>query len=1278
MPGNEVGDRVHNFLTQEDLSQGQHSHAVGGNWPSDSGLWVSNQKPNGSPSSITKAYGPQQSEIVLRHSSQRFRVPNGYNVMQTTERPEFPNYQSQIQHQNLNCYAYGGHLLQTRPGETDILGLDTETDRDNMNHRGFLVSEQISNSHRSNEYDGLNLFGGQHQMNGQHPGLMQPLQQQQSGFGDLQHLQQQLMLKRMQELQRQKNMQQVDTRQHNLVNQVSPFARQASENRSHGVVNPAHMGFTHQQFDQSLYGFPVSSSMGPLNPYPFGADKDLTRQMPVYGSSVPGNQYHIPVQGSNSWISGEQIQQMKPIHQSGSDPVYQGPQDLMSHSEMPPDEPAMGSLDPEEEKILFGSDENIWEAFGSDRPSDLLDDNEFASGLPSIQSGSWSALMQSAVTETTSSGKGLQEDLAGLSSQNLQHPSGRHLSNDENDNSLQQFQSNNTTRVIHEEIGHGGGIWRVNAHPNSNVDLGPTSTSMGSPQFNEGHAVNSAAATPNLSNMQGSTQFGQLPSNSHQLNYWKHVEASVKSQHNLNQISESSFNSSDKEDVKMHEIQSQNKRENSNDSYQSTSSRQLISETGDLRAQSGRLTSGQRKFQYHPMGNLDEDVEMSYGKIQGTAANAMSLQHFRGLRGQSQENLGHAKFGGQVPKIGQNMLELLHKVDQSRDGGTARNLNSSELNLSSETPEPDYSDGSVGGLQRTQSSNSQGFGLHLGPPSQRLSLRDNASNLLSRPHISSNLRDRGQSVLPYSYIQETPHAGLENPNIGTLSAVFSNAKSQLQNHHMITSGSQLDIVESTSAEQKAEKRETVFPNTGTSSLNSQGLASVVEQSRKGSFPLNVLSSKVDQGRMMNGPLGKESVIDVLPVHPTTRQINLEAFGHSLKTNDLHQNISLMNQMSAMRNLDHDPCNRVAKRLKQSDSFLDVQSESQTSLSSNIMTSVKAEHSHISPQMAPSWFDRYGTFKNDQSAEIVGRVKSIDQPYNVDRIPGGLKTHGQVSSAVDASQIAAISKNFVPSSVEFEQTTLLPTNAGIQNLVTLRPKKQILTGVDLHPWLVEVSGRFKNLKGICTGAVEWSRAANRLMEKIDDDGDLIEDTLPIAKPKRRLIVTSLLMQQLLRPPPATILSLDTCSNYESVVYYVARLALGDACNLVSSSRSYPCIPLDGANCLSDKSEQSEIIDDRHRSKVIENFTSKARKLEDDFLRLDKRASILDLRVEYEDLERFSVFNRFARFHGRGQSDVAETSSSDAPAPAASKPFPQRYVTAVQMPPNLPDRVQCLSL
>ena len=43
-----------------------------------------------------------------------------------------------------------------------------------------------------------------------------------------------------------------------------------------------------------------------------------------------------------------------------------------------------------------------------------------------------------------------------------------------------------------------------------------------------------------------------------------------------------------------------------------------------------------------------------------------------------------------------------------------------------------------------------------------------------------------------------------------------------------------------------------------------------------------------------------------------------------------------------------------------------------------------------------------------------------------------------------------------------------------------------------------------------------------------------------------------MQQLFCPLPATVLSADAISEYESLAYAVSRVALGDACSALSTS------------------------------------------------------------------------------------------------------------------------------
>lgn len=103
----------------------------------------------------------------------------------------------------------------------------------------------------------------------------------------------------------------------------------------------------------------------------------------------------------------------------------------------------------------------------------------------------------------------------------------------------------------------------------------------------------------------------------------------------------------------------------------------------------------------------------------------------------------------------QNMLELLHKVDQPRDLGSMMHLSSSECNVSSQHPEAEQVDGSAQPSQ-SQCFSSQGFGLQLGPPSQLLQNPDlsspsrNAQGMISSIHTGAEMGEKGLRKVPTS------------------------------------------------------------------------------------------------------------------------------------------------------------------------------------------------------------------------------------------------------------------------------------------------------------------------------------------------------------------------------------------------------------------------------------------------------------------------------------------------------------------------------------------------
>ncbi|XP_057488605.1 uncharacterized protein LOC130774547 isoform X1 [Actinidia eriantha] len=497
----------------------------------------------------------------------------------------------------------------------------------------------------------------------------------------------------------------------------------------------------------------------------------------------------------------------------------------------------------------------------------------------------------------------------------------------------------------------------------------------------------------------------------------------------------------------------------------------------------------------------------------------------------------------------------------------------------------------------------------------------------------------------------------------------------------------------------------------------------------------------------------KNLSEASPLNPGTTQRDIEAFGRSLKPSSLlHQNYSLLHQMQAMKSTEIDPSNRGLKRSKRTDSGMDCQMAPKTEQSSehNVMvgdslihssavlsgdckmlsfsgpmdnretnsssqlgnathqdvlafgrnesenyshgnnnTSFRVEHSQISPQMAPSWFNQFGTFKNGQmlsmyDAQKCATVKTVEQLHTIGKSSDSLCAHSsleQVNAAADSNQVLNMWKRSTPTSVaieHFSSPQSLALDVAGQHLVVARTKKRKSATSELLPWHKEVTQGSRSLLTISMAEVNWARAANRVIDKLEDEAEVIENGAPMRRHKRRLILTTQLMQQLFRPPPLAVLSTDASSNNETVAYLVSKLALRDACSVFPGSGRDSSVPFDSTNLLSDEHKTSRRTDDHHISEVMEDFIGRARNLEKDFIRLDKRTSVADLKIECQDLEKFSVINRFARFHARGQAEAAETSSSSDATPNAQRQLPQRYVTALPVPRNLPDRVQCLSL
>ncbi|XP_039011591.1 uncharacterized protein LOC120140688 isoform X1 [Hibiscus syriacus] len=997
MPGNGIGDRIHNFLGQESFSQDQHQSQVG----LINSLWVGIQRQVGGPLvSSLKNSSVHQLEPDRGHSGQSSSLLHGLNFTKSGPRPEIARTQSKNQSSIANGYNQGHQSFQARQKETNLLGVDmaprslSVLDSPIGNGPDFHQKNQLrleSTESRKN----YEFFGAQQQISGQHP--VQSLRQQ-SGMTDMQLLQKHAILRELLRQQLPKSHFHLpETRQLSSTDQVSAVARQVSDGlcpvpingvpvrdalnytwqpvymspnanwlqhgassamqRSSGgrMFSPEQgqkhlMGLVPQQVDQSFYGISTGSASGIPHQYSsLQLDKGLMQQVPASSNSFPGNQYAmfsdqvglqdgtlvsrqgdqdknvfgaVTAQGLNSLFLSENLQQT--IIRPKNAVMQESPQrrDHCSPPETSLEKSAIqvsssqnvATLDPTEEKILFGSDDSMWDVFGkSTNLGSALDSTESLGGFPSLQSGSWSALMQSAVAETSSNDIGVQEEWIGLDLQNCEPPSGSMPASIFNDGSKQQspwaydnfhnaltlsskplpmsigvninldfcsvsevqqlgaqianeqtrrmkndsprrfvqqsteerskwlYQSPQQKHVaesvqclgnvaqgpnvqvsaksisnsqgiaaydprgqIHnkpnnwnfiESASHGGGAiaksrdtesslqrsqnndnggsMYATGHgsaldrpvPYSNIESRNVNSGFGSPEVNkEGFDQGNIAAITDSRTRRVTNESSQQLPNSQNLILWRSINSKVNSgqsgvqaeyQQNLYKIPQtldSSGNNYLEKGVSETNMDNLSVKENSSDSIRSNLSQHTS--TSGIRdnvwldandplggKQKSSVQASHKpyrtcKFQYHPMEDLDSEVEPSYGQSKYTChAAGESTDTEKGIqadevpsKSSNRCSAPEKSFVGFVPNktapISKNMLELFQKVDQTREHGTATHLSSSDRNQSSEMPDAETSDGSVGQFEYNKPSASQGFGLKLGPPSRRFTVLD--------------------------------------------------------------------------------------------------------------------------------------------------------------------------------------------------------------------------------------------------------------------------------------------------------------------------------------------------------------------------------------------------------------------------------------------------------------------------------------------------------------------------------------------------------------------------
>ncbi|CAN6307541.1 unnamed protein product [Urochloa humidicola] len=337
----------------------------------------------------------------------------------------------------------------------------------------------------------------------------------------------------------------------------------------------------------------------------------------------------------------------------------------------------------------------------------------------------------------------------------------------------------------------------------------------------------------------------------------------------------------------------------------------------------------------------------------------------------------------------------------------------------------------------------------------------------------------------------------------------------------------------------------------------------------------------------------------------------------------------------------------------------------TSAASNSVE--RSERPRINPQMAPSWFGHYGNYRNGQSVAMLNAQKTTALPYNFPKASWNNENNNSAENRVESVQPVRPGHQ-LPST---KMDTLVPSTVKVSSMMR-RPKKRKAMDVALVSWHKIIESPQK-MRSISTSEMDWAWAANRLIEK--DEAETIDDAPLNYLPRKRLILTTQLIQQLLPAIPSAILREHVASAYESATYTLSMLTLRDACSMAASSSYNSSSPVDDGNNPSEQTTGAKKMEDKV-SKAVEVFVGRIRKMENDFISLNKRASMLDVQLECQDLERISIVNRLGRFHGRNHAAAVEGSSGSEMTPR--RIFPERHVMSFAVPGNLPEGVYCLSL
>ncbi|CAM8965094.1 unnamed protein product [Rhodiola kirilowii] len=875
--------------------------------------------------------------------------------------------------------------------------------------------------------------------------------------------------------------------------------------------------------------------------------------------------------------------------------------------------PGYPTLDPLEEKLLFNMDDNLWDisagkctGLGTGNPGNVHGHSNASLKIPSIQCGSWSALMQSTLAETSSGDTGMQDEWRGLNFQNMDLSADNRASNfvesghqqaEYVENSLQPASTLTATEVqyLNSSDMHFPGFHQsvMNNHYEQDRSLQPSHDYNHQISKTEGRLetyhqqLSSTLSKPQVQITSQTKNGWTVPDNGHAESNTSHPHLSSINQ----QINNSNFWSAQNVQSGTSSTlvgQSQNARMNS---FSSGSDSQPFVVSQETQKQE----SSQLAYSHHTStaDALRDSVRMANQDVSSNTTQAMDGSYIQLNSNPAEERSDTSmcntldnsmifQVSNMAAQRSQNVHQLFQNVNQSRVEGSMVHCNS-------------ISQGQKNASTAVSEAQSQ---IH----------NPSASQALSMPHTPPSERFPSHNLMHESQIVWQKSAAPV-----TLSSFSQQSQPQRQQISRSAVGSQpIQTAEYSAA---------------------TGYANAIVSPRENTPP-STHSKSVARHYTDSGSL--------LVSHPPSVSSLSQWDGFPSKS---------VNQWTAVPI--HKHSTGAKSEILQGSEFLKKLVERTTGSPQNRFEQ-ETENGSSSGLSAISVIK----YEDEKCIQHI----SYEVPDSIDQLPSERRESTENLGGRSEKNIHINQMNIMYSNLDaaFWSTNSIADMTN-QCLAITRPNKRKLPTSELLPWHKEVVNISVSYPDIRMEEREWAQATNRLM-KVEIEAELHKPCQSYNRPKKRILLTTRLMQKLLHPAPGTIFSKDAALAFESVVYIIARLSLGDACNMSCAREKTDLV---------DKNDTEGNI---NASLAVNNFIIRTKQLEGDLQRIDKRPLFVDIRVEYQDLERFSVINRFAIFHSRVQPNPSD--------PFSGRPemYNRRYVTAQPMSKDIPSvlQIQCVSL